>query len=292
MLMKKNIFFVLGMMISLGCFAQRTTELDSLSTPIKKLHKKGDFYFTWGYNRSCYNKSDIHFVGPGYDFTLHDVVAKDRPTPLSISYIDPQWISTPQFNFRIGYFINDKYCISIGWDHMKYVIDVPQRVSISGNIGSTISDPPISTNVSSGNFAGAYNGNSLEIQPDFLTFEHTDGLNIATVDIERYDLLWQSKRNRKLGLSVVTGLGVGPVIPRSDVRFFGVGANHPWNLSGYGGLAKVGLNFDILRWLFFRTDLKIGYISLSKIPTTGRSVDVAKQNIVFYENSWLLGFKF
>ena len=121
---------------------------------------------------------------------------------------------------------------------------------------------------------------------------HTDGLNIATVDLERYDLLWQSKKNPKLGLSVVTGLGVGPVIPRSDVHFFGVGANHPWNLSGYGGLAKVGFNFDILRWLFFRTDLKIGYISLSKIPTTGRNIDVAKQNIVFYENSWLLGFKF
>lgn len=268
-----------------GAYAQQLSEV--AAPPVKSLKKK-HFYFTWGYNRSWYNKSDIHFTGPGYDFTLYDVVAKDRPTPFGIRYIDPAWISTPQFNFRVGYFLSDKYCISIGWDHMKYVVTVPQRVTISGQIGNTISDPPIST----GNYAGTYNGDSFEIQPDFLAFEHTDGLNLATVDIERYDQLWRAKKHPNLGLSAVTGVGVGAMIPRSDVHLFGIGDNHPWNLSGWGCLGKVGLQFDILHWLFLRSDLKIGYINLSKIPTTGRDMDVAKQKIVFYENSWLLGFKF
>lgn len=290
MFMKKNIFFIF-LMISLSAFAQQPNEGGTSEVPVKS-RKRGNFYFTWGYNRSCYNKSDIHFMGPGYDFILHDVIARDRPTPLSLQYIDPAWLSIPQFNFRIGYFLNDKYCVSIGWDHMKYVVDVPQRVTITGQIGSTVSDPPISTNIPSANYMGVYNGNSLEIQPDFLLFEHTDGLNLATVDIERYDQLWKSRKHSNLGLSVVTGVGLGPMIPRSDVHLFGVGDNHPWNLSGWGCLAKAGLNFDILRWLFFRTDLKTGYISLSQIPTTGRDVDVAKQKIVFYENSWLLGFRF
>ena len=290
--MKIKVLLVL-LLCSISAFSQE--KLSDETEPVKKhkLQKKGDFYFTWGYNRSWYDKSDIHFIGPNYDFTLHNVVASDRPTELGWTYINPVEISIPQFNFRIGYFISDKYSISIGWDHMKYVVDVPQKATISGYIGSTISDPAISTNVSSGNYAGTYaDGTPFEIQSDFLTFEHTDGLNFASIDLERYDLLWQSKRQPKLGLTLMTGLGAGPVIPRSDVHFFGVGANHYWNLSGYGAAAKTGLNFDILSWLFLKTEFKIGFIDLQKIPTTGRSVDVAKQNIVFYENSWCIGFKF
>ena len=290
--MKKNILFVFVMMISLGATARQTTEIDSLSPPIKKLHKKGDFYFTWGYDRSWYNKSDIRFLGPGYNFTLHDVVAEDRPTPFGIRYLDPEWLSIPQFNFRFGYYINDKYSISIGWDHMRYVVTVPQQVTISGYIGPTISDPPISTNIASGNYEGTYDNTPFEIKPDFLTFEHCNGLNFVSVDLERHDVLWQPKKLSNMGLSLMTGLAVGPVVPRSQVTLFGVGGSHYWHITGVGAALKVGLDFDILRWLFFRTDFKMGCLNLTKIPTTGQSVDVAKQNIVFYENSWLLGFKF
>lgn len=286
--MKKSIFFLLWV-LTLSASAQQISQ--SEATPIKPLKKK-HFYLTWGYNRSWYNKSDIYFKGPGYDFTLYDVVARDRPSPLGFEYINPLWFTAPQFNFRFGYFLSDKYAISIGWDHMKYVVDVPQHVTIAGQIGNTISNPPISTDISSGNYSGTYHGDDFDIKPDFLVFEHTDGLNLVTVDMDRYDQVWKSKKQNNLGLSVVTGLGLGPVIPRSDVHFFGVGENHPWNLSGWGGLGKVGVNFNILASLFLRADFKTGYIRLSKIPTTGRHEDVAKQKIVFYETTLQLGVKF
>lgn len=142
----------------------------------------------------------------------------------------------------------------------EYVIDVPQHVTIAGQIGNTISNPTISTCISSGNYAGTYPGDGFDIKPDFLVFEHTDGLNLVTVDMDRYDEVWELKKYNNLGFSVVTGVGLGPVIPRSNVYFWGVGENHPWNFSGWGGLGKIGLDFDILTFLFLHADFKMGYI--------------------------------
>jgi len=97
--------------------------------------RKGEFYFYWGWNRSLYGKSDINFKGTDYDFTFSDVKAKDRQTPFSFKkYLNPTHMTIPQYNFRIGYYIKDHYSISLGADHMKYVVTPNQRVSIHGNI--------------------------------------------------------------------------------------------------------------------------------------------------------------
>jgi len=47
----------------------------------KQPFSKGSVMAFWGWNRSVYTKSDIHFKGNGYDFQLDDVVAHDRQTP-------------------------------------------------------------------------------------------------------------------------------------------------------------------------------------------------------------------
>ena len=41
-------------------------------------------------------------------------------------------MTIPQTNLRIGYFITDNYNISIGFDHMKYVMYNDRRVDYSG----------------------------------------------------------------------------------------------------------------------------------------------------------------
>ena len=74
-----------------------------------KVSKKGSFYFYLGWNKSAYTKSDITFTGDNYNFTLYDVVADDRQSPLSANiYLNPANITIPQYNMRIGYFFNDK----------------------------------------------------------------------------------------------------------------------------------------------------------------------------------------
>ena len=91
------------------------------------------FFFYWGYNRATFAKSDIHFSGPDYDFTLFDVVAKDRPTKFNFkTYFSPTSITIPQYDYRFGFFLTRHFAISIGMDHMKYVVTNDQTVAHVG----------------------------------------------------------------------------------------------------------------------------------------------------------------
>ena len=250
--------------------------------------RQGDWFFHWGYNFSWYDKSDISFKGPGYDFKLKDVVAHDRPSKLSLDYINPMEITIPQFNFRFGYFFKDNYSLSLGWDHMKYVMDIPQKVVIEGYINPSISEPAIPT----GNYAGVYEGQELQVNEEMLSFEHTDGLNYVSAELERYDDIWYS-RSHKNGLTLETGIGLGFVIPRSDVHLFGIGKNNFWNFAGYGVSVKAGLKFYLTRRLYLQNTTKTGFMDLPKIHTTGRNnIDGASQTIRYIENFTALGYQF
>ncbi len=88
--------------LSSNSFSQQS-DISRITTEFQ-LHQKGKFYINWGYNRSWFNESDIHFTGQGHDFILYDVVANDRPSELSTDYINPAKWSIPQLNFRFGYF--------------------------------------------------------------------------------------------------------------------------------------------------------------------------------------------
>lgn len=293
----KKLFLLIGA-LALGISITFSQENEDKNSPFtKNIFKtryertesnKGKFFVHWGYNISAYAKSDIHFTGPGYDFTLHKVKAGDRPTKFGLRYADPSRITIPQFNFHFGYFISDKYSLSLGWDHMKYVVDIPQRVKISGYINDEISNPGIPT----GDRAGEYNGETIEVDADMLRFEHTDGYNFAALGLERYDDILVNSKGKQV-LTLESGIEAGLMVPRSDVHLFGVGDNHYWNISGYGGAAKVGVQYHIYKGWYVQSSFKTGYTELLKIPTTGRrGVDKAQQGIWFFENYWVVGFRF
>jgi len=66
---------------------------------------KGKMYVIWGWNRGSYSNSDITFKGDNYNFTLHDVKAKDKVSPFTFhDYFNPTRVTIPQTNFRLGYF--------------------------------------------------------------------------------------------------------------------------------------------------------------------------------------------
>ena len=68
------IFFLLASSIAYSQDQQPTTSVS----------RKGSFYFYWGWNRDAYTKSDISFSGNDYNFTLDNVVAKDRQSPFDV----------------------------------------------------------------------------------------------------------------------------------------------------------------------------------------------------------------
>ncbi|WP_316796112.1 hypothetical protein [Pedobacter agri] len=267
-----------------------TPSSKSLFNPEHKRNfsRKGDFYFHWGYNSSWYGKSDIRFEGPNYDFTLHDVAAHDRQSKLDWDWLNPGLITVPQYNIRVGYFIKDNYSISIGWDHMKYVMDIPQSVAITGTIGPNITPE----NISTGALAGTYNGQTINVKESMLTYEHTDGFNYANVEVERYDDIWVAPGGNT-SLTLETGLGAGLMVPRSEVHLFGLGRNNHFSISGYGVSAKIGLKFYVWKHIYLQNSTKFGATNLTQVHTTGwDEFDKASQKINYIENLTVIGFQF
>lgn len=234
----------------------------------------GELFLYWGYNRSAFTASDIHLEGPDHNFTLRRVEAHDRPHPFAWdTYFNPRYLWFPQYVYRLGWQFNEKWSLSLGLDHMKYVVDQGQRVSWSGEL-----DPGWERQ----------HEDMLLLDSTTLMYEHTDGLNLLSVDLDRYVRLWATVRGTA-DLRSFMGVHAGPVICRSDVRLFGEGMNNRFNIAGFGVGAQVGLHFTFARHFFVRNVLRAGYIDLSHVLTTGRSEDHASQYFGFVEHAIMAG---
>jgi len=278
--MKKILTLVISF-LSLTSFAQTENQVD---LPIQKekytAHNKGKFFFYWGGNRAYYSTSDIRFTGSDYDFTLNNATAHDRPKGYHIDYINPSKITIPQTNFRMGYFFNDHYNISIGWDHMKYVMYQDKVVSYSGNYPNE------------GTFGESLPGNQLLLTENFLTFEHTDGLNYIHPEITRVDDIsnWLSLPNTdKFQINLSEGFGAGVLLPKTNTKLFSKERYDEFHLSGFGVSAKAGLTFTFYKHFFIQTELKTGYIEMNDIRTTYSTADKAQQNFWFLESTIAFG---
>lgn len=241
---------------------------------------KGDFYLYWGYNKSFHNPSDIHFEGEGYDFTLYDVYAKDAPEPYSNkAYFSPKNISIPQFNFRIAYFLTDKVSLSVGTDHMKYVMLNHQRVKITGYI-----DPELSEE-----YGGKYNDEYIDLDPEFMKYEHTNGFNFARFGLEYRSDLWHSK-NGKHHAVIMPGVSIGATLPWTRYDFLGSFKSDLFHISGFGVSMTTAIRYEFKNTGFFQIQGQYGYTHMPRILLEDRSGKAhASQDIVFFERSFSIG---
>ncbi|PCJ65032.1 MAG: hypothetical protein COA58_12035 [Bacteroidetes bacterium] len=245
-------------------------------TKLPTTAKKGEFYAHWGWNREWYNKSDIEFSGDNYAFTLKDVVAKDKPAEFDINtYFSPKNVTIPQYNFRIGYYFNDHYHLSLGVDHMKYVVQKGQTVKIDGEINET-NNP----------YNGTYTNDDILIEPGFLEMEHTDGLNYSNVEIGRFDHLLQYK---KVTLSVTEAVGVGVMYPKTDAHLFGYERHDEFHVAGFGMNTQIGLNFKFYNHFYIQSEFRGGYVNMPNIRTTYDKADNAKQQFFYSQFNVLFG---
>lgn len=266
-----KVFLFVSILFSVVAFSQEPTT--------ESFSKKGSFYAYWGWNRSMYSSSDISFKGNNYDFTLNDVAAKDRQSPFDLKlYLNPGTVTIPQYNLRIGYFLTNKYEISIGVDHMKYVMRAYQPSSISGTI----------TN-SGTSYDGTYSNAPFVIKPDFLMFEHTDGLNYINSEFRRHDQLFQKG---KVSVNCTEGAGAGVLVPRTNTTLLKNPRYDQFNLAGFGLGAMIGVNVEFYNRFFIQTELKAGYINMPSIRTTMFKTDVAKQSFTFLQTNVVFGCRF
>ncbi len=256
--------------ISFSTFAQNDTILKDRYTA----HNKGKFTIAWGGNREVYSNSDIHFVGTDYNFLVENATAHDKPKGWHVDYITPGKMTIPQTNFKLGYFITDHYSVSIGLDHMKYVMTQNQTANVTGVIDG---NPP---------FNGGYVNTSTVMTEDFLMFEHTDGLNYIHTEFGRQDDIshWFGIKNTdKFQVNINEGFGFGLLYPKTNTTLMGKERHDDFHVSGYGTSLKAGINLTIFKYFTIEGDLKGGYINMPDIRTTKSTADHASQYFFFGE---------
>lgn len=275
--MKSNFLYAyfLVLFLPINAFAQE----DAPTTELYTAHNKGKFTISWGGNREKFSKSDITYKGDDYFFMVEDAVAHDKPKGWHVDYIMPGRMTIPQTNFKLGYFITDKYSISVGVDHMKYVMTQNQIANLTGEIDYPATHP-------SSQFNGIYNSVPTEMTEDFLMFEHTDGLNYVYSEFARQDdisHLFGIKNTDKFQVNINGGAGIGILYPKTNTTLMGQARHDAFHISGFGTSLKAGINLVIFKYFTIEGDLKGGYINMPDIRTTQSSSDTAKQHFFFAE---------
>lgn len=243
--------------------------------------QKNAMYVYWGYNRAIYSKSNVRFYSPDFNFTALDLAASDRPVRGFSNYVDIKNITVPQFNVRVGWYYKFRWDISIGYDHMKYVMDKNQSLYLEGDAG---------TNVTS-ELNGKYSVNDglIPIRHKDLHYENTNGLNYVSVQLNNTAPLYKTKR-RKFAIQRRFGFGLGPVLTQTDFAWDGqeYHSQQKQYFSGYGLSGHAGVRFDFFSHFFFQSNWSAGFIHLPKNPVA-TSMSAYSQHKFVYGQWELLG---
>lgn len=211
-------------------------------------------YLQWGYNTEWFTRSDIHFKGAvngvPHDFTAYGVKATDR-NDMDAIFKKPIQISVPQYNYRIGFYLNaaKTKAIELNFDHTKYIAKDNQRLHLKGMIGDKYIDQ-----------------DTLVTSDKLFAFEHTNGANFYHIN---YVQFWPlNKTNRKAGYFVpMLKVGAGFMIPKTDVTLFGKRLDNKFHLAGYMASVEGGIKYYITRNFFFEATAKTGYAKYTNALT-------------------------
>lgn len=192
-------------------------------------------------------------------------------------------MTIPQTNYGFGYFINDHYHVTLAVDHMKYVMVQDQKVNINGEIGT--SHTP---------YNGTYVDDQITLSEDFLTFEHTDGLNYAHVALNRFDdinkLLHLHSEN--ISVALTEGIGVGVLYPKTNTKLMGNQRYDEFHVSGYGVSLQSAVDVTFLKHFYIQAGLRAGFIDMPDIRTTISPADRASQHFTYLQENILIGGRF
>jgi hypothetical protein len=239
----------------------------------KTKERKGEFYFSWGYNKEWYTHSDVKVSQPvlNNNYIIHSVHSHDHPgwdegllsTPISI----------PQYNYRLGYFFNKKkgWAFEINFDHTKHIIQDGSQVKISGTLHTRQVDTTVNFSEGNGFYYFLNNG------ANFLLF------NI----VKRWH--WHESRNGQFTLDALGKAGIGPVIPHVQNSFFGEANDPGFQLGGWNIGLEGAIRATFIKHIFLEFSNKIDYARYSNLKVYQGT---AKQAFGTYELVLSLGYSF
>ena len=137
------------------------------------------------------------------------VIAKDRQTKNFLTYIHPLNFTTPQYNASLDMININNNILSLGLDHMKYVVQNNQIVKCNGYI-----------------YNNNYHNTDVVLKKGFLLLEHTDGLNYLNLSLKKILKIYK-------GLSTRYGFGTGIIVPKTNAIFLDNERHDKYNIAGY-----------------------------------------------------------
>jgi len=247
----------------------------------KKSNALGTMDISWGYNVSAYTKSTIQFVGAGYDFKIANVKAVDRPSKDIKTYINPNTLTVPQFNFRIGYNYKNNWNISLGYDHMKYVMVHDSPYLLTGRINAGVD------NVT--NWSGTYAGDTIVTNEQTFHYENTNGLNYIRVEIAKMRK-WHQSQNGKFVFTTLFGVSTGGILSFNDFTFAGRKDLATISMSGIGFSGHARARFEFFKHVFIQLNGSSGFLLQSRVRTRPNDYDAyARQRFGYAAGEIVVG---
>ncbi|WP_236668908.1 hypothetical protein [Hymenobacter rubidus] len=237
-----------------------------------ELKPHGSVYFSWGYNRDWYTRSDIRFKNTttaNYDFTFLNAHASDKPDFKDFWRFN-SW-TIPQYDMTLGYLFHDKHNlgIEVSWNHLKYVVDDNQVMHVRGQI----------------------NGRQIDkdtlVTPDFVHLQHTNGNNYLMVNLVKHRTLFE---RRYFKVSAVGKVGLGPMISYTISTVLGDHEEGPFHYHGMVMGTSLGLKADILRYFFLQTDIQGAFADYTNTWLGQDRVGRATHTFGSLQAIWAFGF--
>lgn len=255
-----NLLFVVVSLLALSTPSEAQNETET---------KSGQLYFTWGYNRDWYSKSNIHVYrhdanpANSYDFMLFDAKAHDKPDMWRWWY--PERLTIPQYDLNVGYFFKNKpnWGIEIGWNHLKYVVTDWQNIHLQGQIH------------------GIAINRVAPLDPDTIHLQHTNGNNYLVISAIRKQTLYTKKNFQ---VSAIAKAGMGPMISYTIDTILGDNDPGYFHYHGYVIAASLGVRANFSKHFFAQTDLQGGYANYTNTKLGHEHLGTAVHH--FYSLQW------
>jgi hypothetical protein len=245
---------------------------------------EGTGFVYWGYNRSAYTKSNIHFEGLGYDFMLNGVKAKDRPSTKLAEYVNLTKLTVPQFNLRIGYNFKNYWNVSLGYDHLKYVMVHGPTYQVVGNTDAGFNSvEPLN---------GYYTGINTTTEEEVFHYENSNGMNYIRAEISKVKNLIRNRADTYT-MTWLWGFSSGVILSYNDFTYNGTKTMVTSSLSGVAASLHTGMRFEFWKHLFLQANTGAGYIFQHYVKTRPDEYDTfARHRFGYVEGNVVLGCLF